>query len=1295
MNLSWSSNPENNITGYQVRYGTTSGVYPNTISVGINPSASVSSLVEGNTYFFVVAAVNQFGLQGPDSNEVSYQIPTTVLVPSAGWTVHFADSQESMEYQASNAFDGNPDTIWHTSWSVSPTPPPHEIQINLGATQSISGFRYLPRSGTFMVGNVGQFAFYVSQDGTNWGNPVATGTFANTHELKEVRFTETTARYVRFRGLTDGNGGTYMSIAELSLIQGVTAPPANRAPVAVAKSASTSENSPVQVALSGTDADGDPLTYSLLTNPAKGTLSGTAPNLTYSPQANFVGNDSFTYRVNDGTLNSVAATVSITVAPINHLPVATAKSVSATEDTPLAITLEGSDPDNNSLTFSTVGGTAHGTLSGSAPNLTYTPAANYNGNDQFTFKVNDGSLNSTVAIISITVAAVNDAPVAVAKSASTSENTPVQIALSETDADGDPLTYSLLTNPAKGTLSGTAPNLTYSPQANFVGNDSFTYRVNDGTLNSVAATVSITVAPINHLPVATAKSVSATEDTPLAITLEGSDPDNNSLTFSTVGGTAHGTLSGSAPNLTYTPAANYNGNDQFTFKVNDGSLNSTVAIISITVAAVNDTPVVTSKSLSTVVDAAIPVTLTGTDSDGDPLTFSIVGNPANGNLTGTPPDLTYHPSPGFSGNDQFTFMANDGTGNSGTASISVAVSPKIPTDGISVLARTGWTLKSVDSQELFDAPGNAAFDGNPSTFWHTEWRNGANPVLPHEIQINLGSVVPVSGFRYLPRQDGPSIGNIGNYQFFVSMDGVSWGTPVATGTFANSSGEKQVTFTTKSGRYVRLKALSEVHGFTDTCIAELNVLKGTLINQAPSANIQSISTETDTPVSLVLTGNDPDGNALGFSVVSGPAHGTLTGNAPNLTYIPDPGYIGEDQLTFRSNDGAVYSPKSVVLITVNPVAQVPGNIAPAFPSASFSAASTEDEAFTGSLSATDGNDGDILTFEKISGPDWLIVSPDGGYGGTPLNPNVGINNFVVKVTDQYHASATALLTITVANTNDAPVFKTSPIIYPSGTEKVAYREQTLRSIATDPDAGDTFSYSIISGPEWLSIAESGLLSGTPPQGSAGLNQFTIRATDTAGAFSEGILQIDINPNTLPLPWTLDRVGTGNLAGPALYSAGVFTVGGAGSLDPKSDAANFSWQTLSGDGKIIARIAKLDDTGADTRVGLMIRDSLDPQSRQVFIGMNGNGKLRWLRRTANGEKAIESPAKGSGSDEPWLKLERSDDTIIAYKSKNGEEWVKVGSTKLRLPENCYIGFTVSSGDKDLLNTSKFSRVRVFP
>src|SRR5207247_3677051 len=126
---------------------------------------------------------------------------------------------------------------------------------------------------------------------------------------------------------------------------------------------------------------------------------------------------------------------------------------------------------------------------------------NYNGPDSFTFHVTDGRIASAEASISINVRPVNDAPVTQSQSVSVNEDTSIAITLAASDVEGDPLTYSV-TLPAHGTLTGVAPNLTYLGHTNYFGPDSFTFKVNDGQLDSELATVSISVAPVNDPPVA-------------------------------------------------------------------------------------------------------------------------------------------------------------------------------------------------------------------------------------------------------------------------------------------------------------------------------------------------------------------------------------------------------------------------------------------------------------------------------------------------------------------------------------------------------------------------------------------------------------------------------------------------------------------------------------------------------------------------------------------------------------------------------------------------------------------------
>ena len=145
------------------------------------------------------------------------------------------------------------------------------------------------------------------------------------------------------------------------------------------------------------------------------------------------------------------------------------------------------------------------------------------------------------------------------------------------------------------------------------------------------------------------------------------------------------------------------------------------------------------------------------------------------------------------------------------------------------ISQAGWTVHSVDSQD--SCCGNAylatkAIDGNASTFWHTVWSNGAPPP-PHTIVINLGASHNINGFRYLPRQDGQSNGRIGQYEFYVSTDGINYGAAVATGAFANVATQQEAVFTPKVGQYVKLVALTEVEGRPYTAVAELNVLEVT------------------------------------------------------------------------------------------------------------------------------------------------------------------------------------------------------------------------------------------------------------------------------------------------------------------------------------------------------------------------------------------------------------------------------------------------------------------------------------
>jgi alpha-glucosidase len=146
----------------------------------------------------------------------------------------------------------------------------------------------------------------------------------------------------------------------------------------------------------------------------------------------------------------------------------------------------------------------------------------------------------------------------------------------------------------------------------------------------------------------------------------------------------------------------------------------------------------------------------------------------------------------------------------------------IPTPTDQPIPKTGWAVRFQDSQETAGENGAAgnAIDGNSGTFWHTAWSSGNAP-LPHEIQIDMGTAHAVNALSYLPRQDTGVNGGIANYEVYVSTDGTAWGAAVATGTFDLSKSEKLVRFPVKTGRYLRLRALTEINGGPWTSAAEI------------------------------------------------------------------------------------------------------------------------------------------------------------------------------------------------------------------------------------------------------------------------------------------------------------------------------------------------------------------------------------------------------------------------------------------------------------------------------------------
>ena len=380
---------------------------------------------------------------------------------------------------------------------------------------------------------------------------------------------------------------------------------------------------------------------------------------------------------NFGGLNrSAVKRFKIAVTGVNDAPVAGTQFVTVAEDTAQAITLIGFDAEGSALTYTVVRPPTLGTLSGTAPNLVYTPTLNANGADNFTFKVSDGTLESGVTTVTIVVAAVNDLPVASGQSVTTDEDVPVAIVLVASDVDANPLTYTVVTGPTQGELTGTAPNLVYVPNYNVSGTDSFTYKVNDGTADSLLATVSISVLPVNDAPVAGTVSVNTDEDTRVEITLQSFDPEGTTLTYKLVRQPVNGSLNGDGDHWQYLPNPEFNGTDSFTYTVSDGGLESGQATVSIRVNSVADAPIAQSQSLKVIQGASMAVVLAGYDGDQDSLIYKVVTQPTQGVLTGEVPNLSYQANDNAAGSDSFTYRVNDGLMDSGLATVRISIGEK-------------------------------------------------------------------------------------------------------------------------------------------------------------------------------------------------------------------------------------------------------------------------------------------------------------------------------------------------------------------------------------------------------------------------------------------------------------------------------------------------------------------------------------------------------------------------------------------------------------------------------------------
>ncbi|MFC1727572.1 tandem-95 repeat protein [Patescibacteria group bacterium] len=860
----------------------------------------------------------------------------------------------------------------------------------------------------------------------------------------------------------------------------ITVDPVNDIPTANDGSATASEDGLVGITLTGSDIDGDTLTYSVVDSPINGTLgSVVGDKVTYTPNANYTGSDSFTFKINDGSIDSDPATISITVNEINDPPVLDPignKSVNELDT--LNFTASASDPDS-SLTYNLTGAPTGAIIDSVSGAFSFTPTETQ-GPGEYTFTVNatDG-VETDSEEITVTVNEVNVAPIAQDESISTQEDTFEVITLVATDSDipANTLTYSIVDNPSNGNVSLDGNEATYTPDPNYNGLDSFTYKVNDGVLDSNVATISITVSSVNDAPVVSDNAVTTDEDLIKLITLSATDVDTpaESLTYAIVANPTHGTASLSGSEVTYTPDLNYNGSDLFTYLANDGKTDSNIATVSITVNSVNDEPIADPQSVSTDEDTPLTVTLAGSDADGDTLTYSIVSTPTNGALGALSGNqITYTPNANFTGDDSFTFKVDD----------------------IDLLKLAGFSL-SVDEETERD------YDlYNPITFRLTAIQTDTatisvtvNPINDAPEAVNDTKSVDEDTTLTLAKWDlvGNDIDVDGDTLSLTSVSAALNGSVIIDG--------DNVVFTPTVNYFgfASFDYMISDGTLTDTATVAITVNP---VNDAPISDDGSTSTNEDTLVTIDLSASDVDGDSLTYSIVSGSTNGILgvvTGN--QVDYTPNTNYTGSDPFTFKANDGSVDSNTATVSITVNEVNDPPvldpiGN-------------KTVDELVTLTFTATASDPDNSLTYALIGAPTGVTIASDTGvFSFTPTEAQgPGSYTFTVEVTDGTTTDSEEI-TITVNEVNIAPVAQDDLISTDEDTAKLITLD------ATDLDLpANSLTYSIVSGVSHgvLSVITDYQLTYTPESNYNGEDSFTFKVNDGSTDGNIATVSITVNP----------------------------------------------------------------------------------------------------------------------------------------------------------------------------------------
>ena len=648
----------------------------------------------------------------------------------------------------------------------------------------------------------------------------------------------------------------------------------------------------------------------------------------------------------------------------NRPPTAVNDTTATAEDKPVSIAVlaNDTDPDRDRLTVSALGTPAHGTVSQNGNIVTYTPAADYNGTDAFTYTVSDGKAKAT-ATVNVKVNPVNDPPKAVNDTASTAEDTPIGITVlaNDTDPDHDTLTVTTVATPTHGTATITGNTITYTPTADYNGTDAFSYTISDGKLTSTAS-VAVTVTPVNDPPKAVDDTLTIAEDiivviAPNTLLANDIDVDGDALTITSVQDGVNGRANLVGSYVVFTPPFNSNGPAQFTYTISDGKLTST-GTVHVTITPVNDAPTAVNDAASARSGVPVDIAVLGNDTDPDRDLLTVaVGTPGHGTATVNNGVVNYVSARDFIGSDSFSYTITDGHGGTSSATVTVSVTVDHPPVTIRDLATTpqGTPVTVAVLANDYDP------DGDPLT------------ALPGFTTTAHGSVT----FNGQMATYTPQAGFVGEDGFLYGASDGIWGTK----------------------------------GFVVVTVTES-------ANVAPVAVDDTVTTREDHPVTIDVLSNDinPDG-PLQVAQVGTPAHGTVTlpiaadSSLNPITYVPYAGFSGVDSFSYTITDGAATS-TATVTVTVAP------NVPPVGVEDTATTRQNTPVAIDVVANDTDPSGDELFVGSYQVYSDWggtVAMDPETGFlVYTPAAGFVGVDSFLYSVTDWTFYSADTTVTITVS-----------------------------------------------------------------------------------------------------------------------------------------------------------------------------------------------------------------------------------------------------------------------------------------